>query len=109
MTFKIGDKIRITDGSYAFAIYNGKLEMYLPANMRSNVTVVATGLAINKHGDRWDEACDLMVADEDGNYAFTQSGLCRSTEKQIEIRYFIGDEDVTDDISAETKRNLKGN
>lgn len=106
MTFKIGDKIEITDGSYAFAIYNGKFEKHLPVNMKSNITVATINLAVEKHGDTFSEGCDLMVTDGDGNYAFTQSRLCKSVETQIEIRYFCNGEDVTDAISEETKSNL---
>ncbi len=109
MTFKIGEKIEIVDSSYGFAIYGDEFEMHVPINMKSNITVIATGLAVNKHGDSWDEACDLMVTDGNGNYAFAQSRLCKSVGKQIEVRYFCNGKDVTDDISGETKRNLKRN
>ncbi len=106
MKFKIGDRINVVDGSYGFAIYNSEFKKIIPKNMRSNVVVVATGLSVNKHTDRFDVNCDLMVADERGNYVFIRSNLCEAVDKQIELRYFCDGNDVTDNISNETKKNL---
>lgn len=110
--FRVGDKIKLTDDSYSFGIYNRALSW--GAERGSALTVVRTGMSVTRFPDDKlrgnDPYCkinDLLVTDGDGNFWFTQSRFCKSVDKKIELRYFVDGKDVTDKISDETKQGLK--
>lgn len=108
MKFKPGDKVKVRDRSYNFGIDCGE---YSTSIGHGNLTVVATGLTAMRGGHRlfgeYTQVCDLLVTDGNGGFWFTQTRFCEAVDKKIEIRYFCDDEDVTDQISDETKRNLQ--
>ncbi|GAH61144.1 unnamed protein product [marine sediment metagenome] len=107
--YKAGDKINVLDRSWSFGIVNGRYTSYIP--MR-NLTILKTNLCVmeNAYGDKggeYSQICDLLVTDGKENFYFTPSRLCESADKEIIIRYFSDGKDVTNQISDETKRNLK--
>lgn len=106
--FKIGDKVNVKDRSYGFGIQGGEYTSLIPME---NLTVIKIDLQttrniFGKTSGAFSELCDLLVADNDGFY-FIPSQDCKPVDKEIEIRYFSDGKDVTDQISDETKRNLK--
>lgn len=116
MKYAIGDKVNVEDGSYSFGVYSGRFSSSVPyggnGELRKNLTVVETNLSAMRDatGDRTGEyfaVNDLLITDGKGNFWFTQSRFCEPVDKEIEIRYFSDGEDITDEISEETKRNLK--
>ena len=106
--FKIGDKINVVDGSWAFGIRNDKYTENIPLSNREGLTVIQTEICVCRPCLFYPVGnCDLLVTDCDGGYFFAISDLCELAGKKIELRYFCDGKDVTDDISSEAKKNLK--
>lgn len=113
MNFKVGDKVDLTDNSWSFGFRDGKFEYDTP---HKDLRIIKTNIRATIHPDdpyrEGEEYCkinDLLVRDKYSNPWFVQSRFCKSADKKIELRYFVDGEDVTDNISDETKRNLAGN
>lgn len=107
--YEIGDKVNIRDRSYGFGIENNRYTSSIPMK---NLTIIETGLQVMGNADgqvksgSFCEVCDLLVKNDVGYY-FIPSQDCKLINKEIIIRYFSDGKDVTDQISDETKRNLK--
>lgn len=111
MELKIGDKVRITDGSYCFGILNGRYVEHTDFACRDHLTIVAIGLSVMEDYSKetqgeYSAVNDILVTDGEENYWFTQSRFAVNVDKKIEVRYFCEDEDITNQVSNETKRNL---
>lgn len=112
--FKIGDRVNMRDGSWSFGIYNDEYCHHVPnkPEIRQNLLVIKTNLTVMEEadGDRtghYSEVCDLLVTDENSGFWFTRSDLCNPVDKKIEVRYFSDGKDITNEISDETKQNLR--
>lgn len=106
---KAGDKVDMFDRSWAFGIENGEYTSYVPMK---NLIIVQINLnvmedASGQNSGQFSEVCDLLVTNGIGDFYFVPSRFCKPVNKKIEIRYFSDGKDMTDQISDETKRNLK--
>jgi hypothetical protein len=112
MKFEVGDKVNIKDVSYSFGFSNGEFNGFIPFDQRENLTIIETGLSVTTKANGYIDSIHYMVNDlaltnGEGGFWFTQSRFCEPVDKQIEVRYFCNGRDVTDNISEETKRNLR--
>ena len=106
--FNVGDQIRVYDGSWSFGIVEGKIANMCFTKSYAPCIVVNNNLCVMKNGEgtrrgRFEEKCDLLVVDKNGNFWFTQSRL---SEKYVLIHSIIVD-DKTVNISNELYQALK--
>lgn len=108
---KKGEIVVVMDNSYNFGVqhdsYRGTHGVF-----GDPLRVVEIGLSVMKDPLRnsttgeFCAICDLLVTDERGGFWFVSSRLVKQTKKKIEVRFVCDGEDVTDDMSEETKKAI---
>ncbi len=106
--FNVRDQIEVYDGSWSFGIVDGKISSLTFTKDKAPYTVVNTGLNVMRHSEGtrkgiFEEKCDLLVKDKEGNFWFVQSRL---SEKYVETHPIIID-GKTINISEESYQSLK--
>ncbi|HDY88531.1 MAG TPA: hypothetical protein ENH82_10540 [bacterium] len=101
---KIGDKVDLVDGRYAFGIKGGEFTNSCNKYERNGLTILATGLRVLKDYC-WEanhETCsDVLVTNGQGDYWFTRMEYLRPCKRIIVI------DGQTIEISDESFENLK--
>ena len=107
--FKVGDKIEMFDGSYAFGIKDGMYDVLSYCQSKGPFTIIRVNLSTlgftvrpNKSG-RFDRTADILITDNNGGFWFVPSRFARLISPMHTIT--IAGKDI--EISDESYRNLK--
>ena len=100
---RVGDRVNVVDGSYAFGIKNGKYYGNISNNNREryNLVVVNVGLDVDTYCE--ETKLDLLVTDGHGNFWFVLSNGCKLIPQMHKIS--IGDKEF--EISDESYEAFK--
>ena len=106
---KVGDKIRMLDGSYAFGIKDGGYAVLTCCQQRGLFTVIRTGLSVigdaskpNPTG-QFSRTANILITDNDGGFWFVLSKFA----KRISTHTITFDDGKTIIISDESFEALK--
>lgn len=77
---KIGDRVKISDWSYAFGIRNGKFDTHNYGQGRTILTVIQIDLRVAENGNQLmsngqPAIADILVTDSEGGFWFVTSYL----------------------------------
>ena len=104
---KVGDKIRITDGSYTYGVKHGKFDTYHGLQKKPLIvietnlqTIISDGM---KTCNKTPAIADILVTDNAGNFWFTPSRFT----KRVFIHTVTFDNGAAITISDESYEALK--
>ncbi len=107
--FKIGDRIKMFDGSYVFGVKNGKYDVLPVCRQKGPFTVIQVNLSVMARADRpnqpnknLDKIADILITDNDDGFWFTPSCFAQHVMHTIA---FDGEETVK--ISHKSYEALK--